>query len=205
MTEANGHEGHEPSLEQMVLESSAAGVGFSDAMSRAIDHAHVPMKDGAPDVDVFIKHLIHEASGIAQTYLKDGREPRSMPGYEQLKTVLETTPDATKDGHLTIRGKQALINVYESTVAEYITQREETRFAAASPDDAKSSGKSLANTVSDKFLTPLIEKARTAAETAARVRTAISDAYQKARQYVQSYGNSDGFVPAYAPAQAHGH
>ena len=188
----------------MVLESSAAGVAFTSAISNAIDHAPVPMRDGAPDFDAFIKQLMHEASGLAESHLKDGRDPRALPGYEVIKNTLETTSGAIENGSLTMKGKQALIGVYQNNTSEYVTEREATRFAASSPEDAKKSALGLANSVSAKYLRPLIESAKTAAEVAGRIRSAIADAYQKATQMAQ-YGNGKDFVPAYAPAQAHGH
>ncbi len=194
---------HGPSLETMVLEESERGVSFTSSVAAAIDHINVPVdKDNKPDMDAFIRQLVHETTEIAEKALKESPKynPSWLPGYDAIKSTLETTAGAIKDGHLTMDGKNALIQLYNSTVDQYIGQRGQSRFQAADLKDSKGSAHKLAEATSNKYLIPLIDAAKTGAELAGRIGAAVNDAIEKARRYRQTYGSAEGFAKAYAPA-----
>ncbi len=195
---------HGPSLEQRIFEESERGVTFSSRIAESIDHGHVPIKEGKPDVGEFIKHLIHETTTIAKEIVKEDPtyNPAWLPGYDALRSALETSPNAFKDGHITIDGKNSLIQLYQNHLDSYIGQRGQTKFQAVPIEDGKKAANNLADRTSDKYLKPLIDASKTATDVATRVGTAVNSTIQKARQWYQTHGKMEGYIPAYSGAHA---
>ena len=189
-----------PSLEEMLSAEAEGGVKYASAIAGFLDGVAVPdTKDGKPDIDALIKNLVEGAKPVLGSNLNpDVKDPQWLPAYDAIKNLFETYKNPVENGKLRKEVKDALANLYESTAQNYIVSRAQGRVQTLPVEPGKEFGKAIATSTSNKYLTALIEAAKTPAEIASRASQAITDFYSKAKQWYALNGNLNGFQPAYA-------
>ena len=189
-----------PSLEEMLSTEAEGGVKYASAIAGFFDRVSVPMtKEGKPDIDALIKSLVEGAKPVLGSNLNpDIKDPAWLPAYDAIKNLFDTYKNPVEKGALRKEVKDALVNLYESTAQNYIVSRAQGRIQTSPVEPGKEFGKTLATNTSNKYLTALIEAAKTPAEVASRASQAITDLYNKAKQWYALNGDLKGFQPAYS-------
>ncbi|MBI2658713.1 hypothetical protein HYX05_01245 [Candidatus Woesearchaeota archaeon] len=193
-----------PSLEEMLSTEAEGGVKYASAIAGFLDGIGVPTKDDKPDIDALIKSLVEGAKPVLGSNLNpDAKDPQWLPAYDAIKNLFETYKNPVENGKLRKEVKDALANLYETTAQNYIVSRAQGRVQTSPVEPGKEFGKAIATSTSNKYLTALIDAAKTPAEVASRVSQAITDLYSKAKQWYALNGNLSGFQPAYATGKTH--
>ncbi len=193
-----------PSLEDMLSNEVVSNVNYQKEIASFIEGLEVPtLKDGdqkgQPDIPLLINQLLDGSKGVVGKYLNpDNRDPKWIPDYTRLQGFFESQSNIVENGKLRREVREALINQYITIPDNYVVERGQGRLLTSTLDRVKSFGKGMASTVSEKYLIPLIEGAKTIERAVANSGRTITSYLQKAKEWYATKGTIEGFEPAYA-------
>ena len=200
MTDAKSGDGHEPTLDDKLFQFTAASVNASSDISSSLDHAHVVMKDKAPDIGATINHIRQGAKPLLGQYHLDQEDASLIPGYEDLQRISKALDNLVKDGQLRKEAKDQYVNMFRQQIERKAVERYQSELSAIEVGEARTVATTMAKAAGMYSLVEQIKKADTARDVASISTPAFQRMYQETEQYRATKGTLDGFKPYKAQA-----